>query len=65
MSHDRDIEIASRARYLVQLIRVDWVRDGDSPVVKRILRDYEFADETERRRSRRPLSQRITQISTW
>lgn len=46
--HDRDIEIASRARYLVQLIRVDWVRDGDSPVVKRILRDYEFADEIQR-----------------
>jgi tetratricopeptide (TPR) repeat protein len=45
---DRDIEVASRARYLVQLIRVDWVRDGDSPRVKGILQDYEFADESQR-----------------
>jgi tetratricopeptide (TPR) repeat protein len=48
--NDRDIEIVSRARYLMQLIRFDWVRDGDSPRVKEILADYEFADESLRAR---------------
>ncbi|MCC7085952.1 MAG: hypothetical protein IT427_13195 [Pirellulales bacterium] len=45
---DGDIEIASRVRYLLQTIRVEWVRDGDSPIVKQILHDYEFESEAQR-----------------
>lgn len=35
-----DIEIALRARYLIRILRIDWSRTGDSPEVKRILRNY-------------------------
>ena len=37
-----DIEIASQAKYLVRLIRVDWTRDDDPPAIKEILKDYEL-----------------------
>ena len=43
-----DIEIASRARYLVQRIRIEWIRETDSPVVKRILANYESKSDPER-----------------
>ncbi|HEV2973246.1 MAG TPA: hypothetical protein VGY55_24985 [Pirellulales bacterium] len=36
-----DVEIASRAAYLVRLIRIDWVHDSDSPQVKELLKDYD------------------------
>ncbi len=35
-----DIEIASRAKYLVERISSDWTRDADSPAVKHILENY-------------------------
>ncbi len=36
-----DIEIASRARYLVRLIRVDWTRESDPAHVKELLKGYD------------------------
>ncbi len=41
---DDDLEIASRARYLVHFIRFEWVRDTDSPRVRALLKDYESFD---------------------
>jgi tetratricopeptide (TPR) repeat protein len=46
-----DIEIATRAAYLVHLIRIDWVRDSDSQQVKELLRDYENQPEDVRRQA--------------
>lgn len=40
VDHD-DIEIASRARYLVRLIRVDWTRESDPAAVKELLKGYD------------------------
>lgn len=37
-----DLEIASRARYLLRLIRVQWTSENDPPHVKKILQDYEI-----------------------
>ena len=55
-----DIEIASRAAYLVHLIRIDWVHDSDSPQVKELLRDYENLPED----GRRECMQRLTEIGS-
>jgi tetratricopeptide (TPR) repeat protein len=41
-----DVEIASRAKYLLQTIPID--RDFDSPQIKRILQGYTLADEAGR-----------------
>lgn len=41
---DEDLEISSRAKYLLRLMRVEWTAEGDSAEVKRCLRDYEFQD---------------------
>ena len=38
------MEIASRAKYLLRLIRVEWTSDSDPEIVKRCLRDYESLD---------------------
>jgi tetratricopeptide (TPR) repeat protein len=46
--NDTDIEVSSRAKYLVQLIRAQWIHDSDSPQVKRILDKYELLDDTGR-----------------
>jgi tetratricopeptide (TPR) repeat protein len=43
-----DLEIASRAAYLVRLMRVEWTRPGDAAEVKKLLQDYEVLDETAR-----------------
>jgi len=43
-----DLEIASRAKYLLRLMRVEWTAENDPPEVKKYLRDY----ETEEQRSR-------------
>jgi len=61
--HD-DPEIASRARYLLRLIRVEWTREDDPAEVKELLEDYEFlspADRCERIRglARLPLGRGI------
>jgi len=39
-----DLEIASRARYLVRLIRYEWTRADDPEPVRELLEDYEFQD---------------------
>lgn len=36
----RDVEIATRARYIVRGMNVRWFADEDPPEIKRILRDY-------------------------
>ncbi|HTQ38897.1 MAG TPA: hypothetical protein VMJ32_07710, partial [Pirellulales bacterium] len=43
-----DIEISSRAKYLVQAIRVQWIHSSESPQVRRILDKYELQDEAGR-----------------
>jgi len=43
-----DLEIASRATYLLRLIRVQWTQEGDPPEVKKRLEDYEFQTADER-----------------
>jgi tetratricopeptide (TPR) repeat protein len=43
-----DIEISSRAKYLVQAIRVQWIHQSDSPQVRHILDKYELQDESGR-----------------
>lgn len=43
-----DIEIASRARYLVRLIRVDWTRESDPTAVKELLKGYDQLAPTAR-----------------
>ncbi len=40
-----DIEVASRARYLVRLIRVNWSRESDSQQVKDLLKNYDQLPE--------------------
>ncbi len=54
---DDDIEIASRASYLVHLIRIDWVRESDSAKVKEVLKDYDSAAEDDRRLKMEQLSE--------
>ena len=39
---DADLEIASRAKYLLRLMRVEWTLPSDSAEVKKCLRDYEY-----------------------
>jgi tetratricopeptide (TPR) repeat protein len=45
--HD-DIEVAMRARYLVRSMSVAWTREGDSPELKQLFRDYSSRDRDER-----------------
>lgn len=54
-NHD-DVEIAARAKYLVRLLRVEWVADDDPPEVKAILANYEAADEKVRLEAIRQLA---------
>lgn len=44
-----DIEVAMRARHLVQRLRVNWSLDSDPPAVKDILQNYGDQGEAERR----------------
>ena len=53
---DEDLEIASRARYLLRLMRMQWTLPGDSAAVKRCLRDYEYQDAAARERAMRALA---------
>ncbi|MEN6452512.1 MAG: hypothetical protein ABFC96_18640 [Thermoguttaceae bacterium] len=41
---DPDPEIASRAKYLLRLMRMEWTAENDPPEVKHQLRDYESLD---------------------
>ena len=43
-----DLEIAERARYIVQRMRVDWVRPDDSAEVRRVLARYGDLAEADR-----------------
>lgn len=45
----QDIEIAERARYLLQSMKVLWSSPTDSAEVKRILKDYSLQSEDDRR----------------
>ncbi|HET6881691.1 MAG TPA: tetratricopeptide repeat protein [Pirellulales bacterium] len=46
--HNDDLEIQSRARYLVRLMRLASVVDSDPPEIKALLGDYESRSEAER-----------------
>ena len=50
-----DVEISSRAKYLVQQIRTQWIHDSDSPQVRRILDKYELLDDAGRLQALRQL----------
>lgn len=52
-----DIEIASRAKYLLKLMRIDWTRETDPPEVKRLLKDYETLDDRVRFERMKELAQ--------
>lgn len=39
---DEDLEISSRAKYLLRLMRVEWTAKNDPPEVKKLLKDYEI-----------------------
>lgn len=43
-----DLEIASRAKYLLRLMRVEWTAESDPPEVKKYLRDYELEEQRSR-----------------
>lgn len=43
-SDHADPEIASRARYLLRLMRVEWIASDDPPEVKQCLEHYELVD---------------------
>jgi len=43
-----DVEVASRATYLAQLIEVEWARESDPPEVREILGDYGSQEDDER-----------------
>ncbi len=45
---DDDLEIASRAKYLLRLMRVEWTAESDSARVKKLLRGYENLDGSAR-----------------
>ncbi len=53
---DEDPEIASRARYLLRLMRVEWTLPGDPPEVKKCLHDYENMDASSREARMRTLA---------
>lgn len=46
----RDLEIAHRARSLVQSIRMEWVRETDSDEIRKLLADYDLQPDDERRK---------------
>jgi Tetratricopeptide repeat len=43
-----DIEISSRAEYVLQLIRIQWSQGNDGPLVAQILHDYDQQPEADR-----------------
>jgi tetratricopeptide (TPR) repeat protein len=59
-----DLEIASRARYLLRLVRVHWTSEQDPPAVRSILQDYEFRDADARRRKIAELAG-LAQDASW
>ncbi|HEV3418314.1 MAG TPA: hypothetical protein VG056_15930, partial [Pirellulales bacterium] len=59
---DDNIEIASRAAYLVRLIRIDWVHDSDSPQVKELLKDYDDQPDDTRWQRMQQLSESLRDV---
>jgi tetratricopeptide (TPR) repeat protein len=53
---DDDLEIASRAKYLLRLMRVQWTEKGDSTDVQTLLKDYELQSDESRRARMRALA---------
>ena len=51
-----DLEIASRAKYLLRLMRVEWTADNDPLDVKRCLQNYEFEEPQSRELKMRALA---------
>jgi len=45
-AHHENLEIATRAKYLLRLMRVEWTTKGDPPGVKKLLADYEVQSTT-------------------
>lgn len=45
---DGDLEVATRARYLLALIRTQWTTPSDPPEVREILEDYGFRSQDDR-----------------
>jgi tetratricopeptide (TPR) repeat protein len=43
-----DLEIATRAKYLLKLMRVEWTTAADPPEVRRLLKGYEMLDADNR-----------------
>lgn len=41
-----DLEVSSRARYLLRLVRVQWTSENDPPAVKKVLSNYELQTPT-------------------
>ena len=52
-THD-DLEIATRARYLLGLMRVDWDSKDDPPEVQEVLKDYQ----------RQPIREKVSRIAS-
>lgn len=53
---DDDLEIASRAKYLLRLMRVEWTAENDPPEVKRCLQNYELEEPQARELKMRALA---------
>ena len=53
---DEDLEIASRARYLLRLMRIEWTASNDPPEVKQCLQDYEAQNASAREMRMRVLA---------
>jgi tetratricopeptide (TPR) repeat protein len=45
---DDDVEIAARAKYLVRMMRIDWIAESDPPEVKTLLSNYATSNEASR-----------------
>lgn len=50
-----DLEIATRAKYLLRLMRVNWTAEDDPPEIKRYLEDYESLNPEQRKERMRTL----------
>lgn len=51
-----DLEISSRAKYLLRLMRVEWTVPSDPPEVKKFLQNYEYETAPVRERRMRALA---------
>jgi len=56
-----DLEIAARARRLLSAMQIEWVRPGDSPAIRELLRDYELLSTDKRRERMSGLAEMATE----